>query len=149
MMPSQTGDSILNMRFPAISITQIGVITTHADRTSLEVGRVKMLRRGWYDGMLIVDSEGRAFRVTYATHLGGYGPLLGFSLTYSRRIRLGLELKAEGTLDLADMKDAICKAMQRDPHMWEADISENGVLGWQAKVQQATNITEIIKLLTV
>ncbi len=135
------------MRFPALTVTRAGKITRLADRTSLEVGYAGSLRSGSFEGMQLIDSKGQALRVRRATQLGGYGPLWGYSLFFTRRIRLQLDLDQAGTLNLSAVKDVVCKAMKCDPHLWESDISEDGVAGWQRKVRLQTSIRAVIALL--
>jgi hypothetical protein len=97
--------------------------------------------------MLVIDNEGQAFRIKHAIQLNGYGPLWGYSLFFTRRVRLEFAIDSEETLDVRAVKDVICKAMRRDRHIWESDISEDGVAGWQRKVEQAASIQAIIDLI--
>jgi hypothetical protein len=99
--------------------------------------------------MLLIDSEGESYEVMRAVQLHGEGPFWGFSLTYSRRVRLELQLQSRGKLNLAEVKQTVCEAMSRDPHMWEAVLYEAGLPGWQRKIQEAKSIHEIAELLRV
>ena len=146
-MPPQTNSSIGDLRFPVISITHSGAITVHMNRNTLEVEHVKMIRRGWYRGMLIIDSTGDSRKVRRAKQMKGQGPFWGFSLLYSRRVRVELELQPNQKLELPEVKKLLCDAMERDPHMWNAALYEDGVSGWQRKVRDAKTTRDIIDLL--
>jgi hypothetical protein len=146
-MPEPQPDSLEQIHFPALSITARGVVSALRGRDSLQLGYARMLRKNWYRGLRVIDGEGRSFRVTRAESLGGSGPLWGFSLLYSRRIRLGLTLEAERVLGLSEVQDLVCAAMARDRDFWEATVAEDGAAGWQAKVRGAPSIPALIELL--
>lgn len=130
-MKSRNDYSVSDLRFPIIAITQSGAITVHVNRNTLEVGHTKMLRRGWYREMTLIDSNGESYKVAKYSPVRGEGTFWGFSLIYSRRVRIELTLNSHQTLSLAEVKRTVCDGMTRDPHMWEASLYENGVEEWQ------------------
>ena len=71
--------SVYGLEFPVISITKSSAITVHLNRDTLEVEHVKMIRRGWYRGMTIIDNAGESYKVRKAARVRGEGPLWGFS----------------------------------------------------------------------
>jgi hypothetical protein len=146
-MQSQQDYTVNDLEFPVIAITKSGAITVHLNRDTLEVQHVKMIRRGWYRGMTIIDFAGDSYIVRKATRVRGEGPLWGFSLIYSRRVRCELALNSPKSLALTAVKRAVCDAMCREPHLWEAGLNENGVAGWQNKIQEADNIGQVFDLL--
>ena len=146
-MPSYENCSLDDLHFPIVSVTQSGTLYVHSNRNSLEVTHTTLIRRGWYHGMTIVDSNGEAYKVTKVVQLGGEGPFWGYSLFYARRVRLEIGLKYQHRMTLAEMKGTVSRAMKRDPHMWEAALWENGVRGWEEKVQLTDSISGIFELL--
>lgn len=139
--------TVEQLRYPVVAISGPGFLSVVPSVEALTTTYMRRVRLGWYDGMQLVGSDLARYFVVKAIPGGGVGPLWGYSLTYSRRVRIAIELRAGGTVDFAELRNQVCRAMEREPHLWESTLAEDGVVGWKAKVARCTDFTDLFALL--
>jgi len=129
--------------FPVLCIGRKGFLTAVTDRNALETCGQSALDSGYFVGMLLVDSSGRSWEVRSAEKVAGVGPLGGWRLLRSRRIRVQLELVESHPFDLAGLQDRVCEAIDQLPAQWEV-VEET--TDTKARVSTAGTIRDLIGL---
>ncbi len=113
------------------------------DRVSLETCGRSALRRGFFSGMALVDSNGQTYAVREVSEAGTAGPFSGLRLLKSRRIRLSLELELGRKMDLPEVVALVTQAIERFPRQWEAVESTTDTTG---RVRRQLSIREVVEL---
>ena len=132
------------LTYPLIAIAGIGELEVHREPSTLTTSYAKRVRLGWYRGMQLISSDLRQSVVRSATVLGGVGPFWGFSLTYSRRVRLALEIDSPREISLQECKAVVTGAMAKAPHFWQSAVAGPSLTGWQRCVREAPDLATII-----
>lgn len=91
-----------DVAFPALGRLANGTLDILPSANHLTLNTANGLRRGFYTGYELVDSQGRWFRILGARKLHGVGPFGGYSLFLGQKIRVELDIEDEGreaTLD--------------------------------------------------
>jgi len=129
--------------FPVLCIARNGFLTTVSDRNALETCGQSALDSGYFNGMLLVDPTGTSWEVRSAERVASVGPLRGWRLSRSRRIRVQLELAQSRRFDLTALQDRVCEAIDRLPAQWEVveDPADT-----KARVRRAGTIPDLISL---
>jgi hypothetical protein len=135
------------LKFPLIAISGIGGLEVHYSFATLTISRAKKVRLGWYRGMVLITHDRQLCRVERATVLGGAGQYWGFSLTYSRRVKLSLDLAAPIDISLEECKVLIIEAMVKAPHMWVSLVDGPSLAGWQRRIHKAADVETIIGII--
>jgi len=147
MEPTDLVKTVDDLKYPVITVSRPGYIDVQESPESLTTGYARRVRKRWYEGMTIVDRDLERYSVVEARIVGGVGPFWGYSLMYSRRVRLIFDLESRGLAALDELRELVCRAMKRDPHLWESTLHEDGVRGWKAKVRQCGDVAELHALL--
>ncbi len=101
------------------------------------------LRKGFFDELKIIDSNGRQYVVTKARKLHGVGPFWGYSILLNRWIRVALDLRSSGeTLSVDEVRRLVLHDFQSSPNWQTRDDFEE----LMAAVERASTIAEIICL---
>jgi hypothetical protein len=104
-----------DLRYPVLAQTKYG-LSCMAGPHRLTVGFVRNVRSGYYKDLRIIGFDGVTYRVSGITEQGWVGPFWGFSILYSRRVRLGIEVvRAEEQLSLEDVKEVILRDFKKSP----------------------------------
>ena len=101
------------------------------------------LRKGFFDELKIIDSDGRQYVVTKARKLHGVGPFWGYSIFLNRWIRVALDLCSSGEILSVDEVRRLVLHNFQNWHGWQTrdDFEE-----LMAAVERASTIAEIICL---
>jgi len=105
--------SIEEMSFPVIVIAydSLGYHTEPDDST---VCSDLAFKKGIYNNLEFVDSNGNQYRVTKTTKLHGVGKFWGYNIFLGRRIRVALEIEFIRALTVKEIKDHIYKNNRGD-----------------------------------
>ena len=109
------------IKYPIVAFAKGGVIHFARNEADLTICSKRGLENGFYNGLIIVDSEGNHFDIQGARKVGYAGFLWGFSLTFGQRIRV--ELIFSGSykdLSIEDFKERILKQLKKDRHFWNS-----------------------------
>lgn len=132
-----------HLAFPVINFSKYGLLIKRTAE-ELQVESKAAFANGIFDDLLIIDASGRTFVVADAKILGGAGRLWGYSLLYSRRLRIDLALEpAEKQWTLDEIRNRVLEDF-RDWHGWESrdDFDE-----LQDGVSHARSIRELAEIL--
>lgn len=103
-----------------------------------------LLTDGWFKNLKIVDSNGSKSMVVSVKGLGGVGLFWGYSLFFSRRVRIQLELEPIAASDtLSEVRHLVLKDF-KDWQGWESRVDFDDL---KAAVEKATSVAEILKLM--
>lgn len=134
--------TIDDLEFPILTFNQgIVLIEQSADAFTLcERGVIKR----WYCGLLIVDSYGRAARVTDVRVLHPVGPLWGYNIWLRQKVRVELVLTEESpAMPLEDVKRRVTSALKRSLGSVDPDYATQ----IRRELDDAPGVPEIIDLL--
>ncbi len=102
-------------------------------------------RAGFFNGLRVIDSNGRQYTVTKARRLHGVGPFWGYNIFLNRTIRVEIDLCESGeALDVEAVRHLALREFQ-NWHGWETrgDFDE-----LRMGVERASTVGEIIRLVT-
>ena len=139
MRNSQTLTTLKDVQFPILYIkgATIGVIQRE---DTLTLCTAKALKDGWYQGLTIIDSFGKKFRVIEARKLHGVGLFGGYILFLNRKLRVELRLTREPEeCSLGEVKELLLKSLQHDDR-WIAGGNWEEL---QSNVKDGQSIREI------
>jgi len=137
--------TVSELAFPVLAFSKYG-LESKSSAEELRVEFKAALDDGIFANLPMVDASGRTFRVVDTKILGGAGPLWGFSLLYSRRLRIELELGlAENQMTLEEGRGRVLKNF-RSWHGWE---SRDDFDDLREAVSRAESIREIAEILAV
>lgn len=133
-----------DLHYPVLCFTKYGVSTKKTD-AELTTTFQASLDKGWFRNAEIVDSTAAKYRVADAKKVSGVGPFWGYSLFFSRRIRVELLIeKVADEVPTDEVRQRILKDF-RNWHGWESrgDFEE-----LRAAVEKAPTVAEVIRLVT-
>lgn len=103
------------------------------------------LRKGFFDGLTIVDSLGKEAVVQQAKKLHGVGPFWGFNVFLNRTIRVELSLQETGRiLGVEEVRALVLREFQ----VWHGWESRGDFDELKASVENAQSVAEIIRLVS-
>jgi hypothetical protein len=103
-----------------------------------------LLKSGWFQGLHIVDSEGRTFLVERVREVGGIGFLWGFNPLYGQRVRVALDLRRRSPdLELGEIKSRLLRML----NSWSGWKSRDDFDELVACVRDAESIPHLISAL--
>jgi hypothetical protein len=127
------------MNFPLLAFNQ-GILQLEDDDEDLTTCSPGALKKGgWYDGLFLVDSDGRSYKIKGARKLHRVGGLLLWM--FNPRIRVELEVGEESTISLEDVKQRV-RSNLRSWHGWESGGNEDEI---RAEVDAATTFRELFE----
>jgi hypothetical protein len=100
------------------------------------------LRAGFFNGLRVIDSNGRQYTVTKARFLHGVGRFWGYNIFLGRRIRVALDLRESGEVLSVDAVRALVLHAFQTWHGWQARGDfENLQIG----VERASTVAQICR----
>lgn len=136
--------NVSDLQFPVVCFNKLGP-STFERAVDLQTIFVAALRQGWFQDLLVFDSSGRKFRVSKVVRSGSVGPFWGFSLFFSRRIRVDLFLEiVSEEASLVELKALVLKDFA-DWHGW---ASRGDFPALKNRIAEAPSIPELIRQLT-
>lgn len=133
-----------DIEFPVLFIGRLGHMDVAESSDSLGVCDERWLKKGIYDGMLILDSRGRCRRVRRVS-----GAILVRKervLLFAHRIvKVDLELEDCGAISLDEIKARILEIVEKGDDHWDEVF---GVDDARRSIAKAQTAADIIKLFT-
>jgi hypothetical protein len=135
------------LEFPVLCITPEGFLTAAEDSGRLETCSAPALKGGFYKDLLLVDAAGQSWTVRKAEKIAGVPPLWGWRLSWSREIRVRLDIIKDKPFDLAKFKDRVCRAIDQFPDQWgSASDGSDDIDVMQARVRAASDMPALIRM---
>jgi hypothetical protein len=131
-----------DLSYPILCFTKYGIATKKTD-VELTTTFQASLDKGWFHNAEIIDSDAVKYRVGAAKKIGGVGPFLGYSLFFSRRIRVELEIDRVGD---QVSTDEVRQRILKDFHNWHGWETRGDFDDLKAAVEKASTVAEIIRL---
>ncbi len=133
-----------DLEFPILGTFPNGSLEIAAAPTNLTVNTSIGLKQGYYDGLRIVDSRGKWFRVLAARKLHGVGRFNGYNIFFNQRIRVALDIEDEHrNADLEEVR----RMVLADFEAWDGWKSRGDFDLLVKRVKGARNIPGLIKVL--
>jgi hypothetical protein len=135
-----------NIKFPAITFAKKNVVAFARDLDDLTICSRRALRRGYYNGLSIIDSSGAHYRVISAREVDTIGFFFGFSLMFGQRLRVDIEIEEPcSSISIDELKKTLIKAINEDRYSWNSGGDLGRIL---QKIKESSNHSEIIGILT-
>ena len=132
------------LQFPVLGTFPNGSLEIAASPVNLTLNTSIGLRDGYYDGLRIVDSRSRWFRVRGARKLHGVGRFGGYNLFLNQRIRVSLDLEDENRE--ADLED-VRRIVLADFNTWRGWSSRGDFDVLVRRVKAADTVPGLIRVL--
>ncbi len=131
------------LAYPVIALCEGGaMIEARSDEDALTTATAHELRKGWFDSMTIVDSDGRAVRVREARFVSGKGRFRGYTPCLNRIIRIALTLDEETSdMPLEELKAKVIAFQQASGGSMDPDYSDQVL----RELADARSIRELIE----
>ena len=138
--------SVTDLTFPVLAFSKYGLlIKRHAEE--LETEFKAAFDDGIFADLLIVDASGKTLRVVDARSHGGAGRLWGYSLVYSRRLKIELDLEStEKQWTLEEVRTRVLEDF-RDWHGWESRDDFNELRNGVSRAQSIRELAGILAAL--
>jgi hypothetical protein len=136
MLPETMTANAIN-RFPALGLSRRHLIAFR-DLDALTTCGEAGLKNGFFNDLVLLDSEGYRYKVRGTRKLGPAGPFAGFRLFRSRKIRIDLDLAAPERLSLEEAKQWISNVL--------SDSEGIDVDATREKIRQSQTYADIVNL---
>ena len=133
-----------DLQFPVLGTFPNGSLEIASSPSALTLNTSTGLKKGYYDGLRLVDSRARWFRVRGARKLHGVGPFGGYTIFLNQRIRVALDLEDEERVADLDELRGIVLADFDAWHGWRSRGDFDLLL---SRVQGATSVVGLISVL--
>lgn len=134
-------------KYPIIVFSKGSALYFARNKDDITTASATGFRKGFYENLLVVDSDGEQYKIKDATKIGTVRPFWGISLFRGQHIRVSLNLldHRNSKIDLKKFKDSVIKRFYHDKYFWDAD----GELSKRIEfVQEAKTHKVIIEKLT-
>jgi len=136
----------MTIKFPVLSFCHnrkfLVFISSKDELTTCTSGA---LRNGYFNNLMIVDTDGRCFQLTCFRKLGYVGRFLGFSLLFGRRWKIAVDFAPPSQMTLQEFKQTIWDAIDKKPDFWASETGSQEDM--KAKVAKGNTFQEIIEIL--
>ena len=130
--------------FPVIAIFPNGDFQFAPSAAHLTRNTAVGLKEGYYDGLRIVDSRGKWFKVRTARKLHGIGRFGGYNLFLNQRIRVSLDLEDEHRdASVEDVKGIVLSNFND----WQGWRSRGDLDVLVRRVQEANSLPQLFGVL--
>jgi hypothetical protein len=137
--------TVTDISFPALVVFDDGGFLTYRDENRLTSTNALGLKKGCYNGLLIIGSDGMAVRTKGARKLHGIGRFWGYNLFFNRWIKVELIFDGEPFLmDTEELKQVVLKHLHNS-FAWQDYEGIEHLIG---KVEKAKNAVTIVRLVT-
>jgi hypothetical protein len=105
------------------------------------------LKRGYFNGLIIVDTNGRAIKIKRANKLHGVGSFWVFSILLNQTVRVTFEFAGgEFLMSLDEVKARLMNSFQTEAGQWDSRDDFDDVVAF---VQNADSIKKISDFITM
>lgn len=136
---------IEKLKFPVVSLQSPGMVEVFRNKDELGICSRTALKKGYFKGLLLIDSNGMQFKVISANKIGYIGPFFGFNIFLNQKLKV--ELKFSDKIDkisLDEFRKRVVKTFNQDRFFWESGGDFNELI---SLVNKTPTISEIIKML--
>ncbi len=133
------------LAFPVLALSRDSSVSVHRDAERLSTcNAIAYWRTRYHEDMLIIDSNAAAYRVLSVEPVERITRLRRILLrTFNGRVRVNLELRAEGPPSLDRAKRMAEEWLDRAPYLWEA---AEDLDAWKSRVVGCRSMSELIRV---
>lgn len=131
------------LKFPVLRFGR-GMVFPAIDQAQLTECTKTALQKGFFSGLILVDSDGKAWKIKTARKLHGIGPFLGFNVFLNQKIRV--ELIPEGEpfeMSAAELKARVLECF-RGAQEWSARADLDRLVISLEQAQSPADIARIV-----
>lgn len=134
----------MKIKYPVLTFSKSGHFWPSRDGTSLTQASEQRIRRGDFDGMTIIDADGRLLTVAGVKRVGYVPPFLGFRLFTARLKRIERELRDSTELSIQEIQDRVWRGIMKNKSFWESAWDQEEL---QRGLQSCPSVSAIVDLL--
>jgi hypothetical protein len=136
----------IELKYPIIAFAKKNIIHFARNNDDLTICSRRGLKNGFYDGLVIVDSDGNKFEIDKAQKIGTSGFFFGINLIYGQKLKLKLIFsnKVE-KMSIEEFKESINRVFRNNEYFWNSD----GELNYKKSyIKDSNSFSEIIEYFT-
>ena len=133
-----------DLTYPVLGVFRSGALTIAATSVYLTTYTKRGLKRGHFNGLCLVDSRSKWFRVRSAHKLHGVGRFGGYNVFLNQWIRVELEIEDEHREATIDEVKAL---VLRDFESWDGWKSRGDFDVLLRRVTDAHSVPELLNVL--
>jgi hypothetical protein len=136
----------IELKYPIIAFAKKNIIHFARNNDDLTICSRRGLKNGFYDGLVIVDSDGNKFEIDKAQKIGTSGFFFGINLIYGQKLKLKLIFsnKVE-KMSSEEFKESINRVFRNNEYFWNSD----GELNYKKSyIKDSNSFSEIIEYFT-
>jgi len=132
-----------SLKFPILCFNQ-NLVLIEENESDLSSCGAGALKNGWFEKMIIIDSEMKYVSVAYAKKLCGIGPFWGYRIFRTQRIKIELFIKEEPKkVQVNCVKGKVFQSFKK----WHGWSSRDDFDELNRRMQEAQSFQEIIQIL--
>lgn len=133
----------VQISFPVLILSR-GHMSFFPDEEYLTTSNRTALKKGYFNGCLVIDSEGKSYSVNNAKQLHYVGPCWGWRWYSSREIKVGLEFEEVSQLTIEKLQQIVCEIIDQNSDYWSStgDVEEI-----KRTICEASTFREIIEII--
>jgi len=115
------------LRYPVLRLSK-GMIFPARNVEELTQCTMTALRNGFFNGLILIDSDGKKFRISGARKLRGVGPFFGFNIFLNQRVEVALMASGpEESVDTEEVRRPVLGAL-RGKQGWDSTDDSDDLL---------------------
>jgi hypothetical protein len=133
-----------DLRFPVIYFCVPFLASVEHNFETLTTATKVGLKKGSFDNMLIVGSDGKAVKIRNARKLHGIGPFWGYNIFLNQKIKV--ELVKDGDIfdiSIDDVRNRVLQSFKK----WHGWAARGDFRELKREIERTQTISEIINLL--
>lgn len=114
--------SEIGLLYPVIALPKNQIAFFARNESDLVTCSSVSLRNGFYEGMTLIDSEGKVYEIISAEKIKGKGFFWGYNIFLNQKILVKLNYSHHvTTITLEELKESVIKNFKKDVFFWNAD----------------------------
>ena len=132
-----------DLRFPVLCFSGKLMVAAHRE-SELSQGTTKAIQDGYFDEVMVVDSEGKRIRLRGAKAVGSLAPLAVLRRLIGLPVRLEfLAMETLPPISLSELRDLIVERLGKAPGFWSTGGPMSTI---KRRVQEATDFEALIAM---
>lgn len=131
------------LRYPVLEFSK-GMVFAARSVEELEQCTKPALRNGFFNDLLLIDSDGKALKITGARKLRGVGPFFGFNIFLNQKILVTLIASGlESIVSVEEVRRLVISAI-RGKQEWDSTEDSDELVAVVSRAQSISEITAAV-----
>ena len=112
----------MKIQFPVLTISKSSHLNFVRNKEDLQKCNKRALKKGYHNGLIIISSDAKKYRIQGAIKQGTVGILWGFNIFRGQQLKVKLIYQKEvEDIELNKFQNLLVKIMKRDDFFWDSD----------------------------